>query len=212
MLRYHFGAFALLALLHSGTARAQLPGTPVLQNAFTSSGFTAALDGGGGSGASAYALAGAWSATRLQLSLGLGMQSALGASRFAYGLRAAFPILTGDGPLGFSVFAGLGGTSGAKAADSVRNVQLVPLGATVGFRTASMLHGLSAYASPIYEHYSGGMLGQRGGNLFRAALGVDLGLTDALGLTVGTELGQSASTASRGPRGTSFGLGFSYRP
>lgn len=212
MVRHGWGAFALLALICTSTARAQLPGTPVLQNAFTSPGFAAALDGGGGAGASAYAVAGAWSATRLQLSLGLGVQSAVGASRFAYGVRAAFPIVAGNQPLGVSVFAGLGGTSGAKAADSVRNVQLVPLGATVGFRSAAALHGLSAYVSPIYEHYSGGTVGQRGGNLFRAALGVDLGLTNALGITTGLELGQSASPASRGPRGTSFGLGFSYRP
>ncbi len=210
MSRYGLWCLALGPLLVAGAARAQLPGTPVLQNAFTNNGFTAALDGGGGSGASAYALAGAWGATRLQLSLGLGLQSAAGASRFAYGLRAAVPILTGDRPFGVAAFVGLGGTSGAKAADSVRNVQLIPLGATVGFRSATMLHGLSAYVSPIYEHYSGGQVGVPGGNLFRTALGVDVGLTNAIGLTVGAELGQSASVASHGPRGTSFGVGFSY--
>lgn len=208
--RFGFWSLALSAMLVAGAARAQLPGAPVLQNAFTSSGFTAAVDGAGGSGSSAYALAGAWSATRLQLSLGLGMQSGAGASRFAYGLRAAVPILAGDRPFGVAAFVGLGGTSGAKSADSVRNVQLVPVGATLGFRSAAMLHGASAYVSPIYEHYSGGAVGQRGGNLFRTALGVDLGITNAIGMTVGVELGQSASASSHGPRGTSFGLGFSY--
>lgn len=206
-------AAILCLVLQAGVgmaAGAQLPGVPVLQNAFANNGFTAAVDGGGGSGSSAYALAGAWGATRLQLSLGLGLQSAAGTSRFAYGLRAAVPILTGNRPFGVAAFVGVGATTGAKAADSVRNVQLVPLGATIGFRSTTVLHGASAFISPIYEHYSGGAVGQSGGNVFRTALGVDLGLTNALGVTVGAELGQSASVASHGPRGTSFGIGFSY--
>lgn len=209
-MRYGLLGTAFLPLLVAAVAGAQLPGTPVLQNAFVNPGFTAALDGGGGSGASAYAVAGAWSATRLQLSLGLGIQHATGASRFAYGVRAAVPIITGDRPFGVAAFAGVGGTSGAKSADSVRNVQLIPVGATLAFRSATMLHGLTGYVSPMYEHFSGGQLGQPGGNLFRTALGVDFGLTNAIGLTVGAELGQSASVASHGPRGTSIGVGFSY--
>lgn len=208
--RYALWSAALAPLLVAGAASAQLPGVPVLQNAFTSSGFTAAVDGGGGSGSSAYALAAAWSASRLQLSLGLGLQSMAGASRFAYGFRGAVPILAGDRPFGVAAFLGIGGTTGAKSADSVPNVQLVPLGATLGFRSATILHGASAYVSPIYEHYSGGGAGQRGGDLFRAAIGVDLGITNAIGMTVGAEFGQGARPASHGPGGSSFGIGLSY--
>ncbi len=197
-------------LLGAAPATAQLPGTPVLQNAFANSSFTAAIDAGGGPGASTYAVAGAWGAPRLQLSVGLGAQSALSASRFAWGVRAGVPLLAENSALGVAAFVGIGGTSGAKAADTLGNVQLLPLGVTIGFRSASTMHGVSGYVSPIYEHYSGGYKGVPAGNLFRTAAGVDLGLTGALGLTLGAEFGQAAAKGTGGPSGVLWGVGFSY--
>ncbi len=198
-----------LSLLASGAA-AQMPALPVLQNAFMNSGFTAAVNGASGTGESAYGLAGAWGASRLQLSLGLGMHTGNAVSRFGYGVRAAMPFLGGDRALGLAGFVGVGGTSGARATDSIGNVQLVPLGVSVAFRSAGMMHGLSVYASPMYEHYSGGAVGQPGGNVFRTGLGVDVGITDMFGLSLGAELGSSAPSRSGGPHGTTFGFGASY--
>ncbi len=203
-------AVTLMLAALAGAAAAQMPALPLLQNAFMNSGFTAAVDGSSGTGESAYGLAGAWGASRLQLSLGLGMHTGNAVSRFAYGVRAAMPFIGGDRPLGMAAFVGVGGTSGARATDSIGNIQLVPVGVSVAFRSATVMHGLSAYASPIYEHYSGGAVGARGGDLFRTALGVDLGLTDMFGVSLGAELGSSAPSRSGGPRGTLFGFGASY--
>src|SRR5437762_12780543 len=85
------GAIALTVL--AGSAEAQLPGAPVLQNVWATPGVVGAFDLAGGSGGSVYAAAGSWTpnAGRFQFSGGLGMQarSGGGGSSVAYGVRAA---------------------------------------------------------------------------------------------------------------------------
>src|SRR3954467_1880363 len=63
---------ALVATLVAATANARVPGVPVLQNAWATSGFVAALNLGGGSGASVYGGAIGWTpgSGRFQVSAG----------------------------------------------------------------------------------------------------------------------------------------------
>ena len=86
---------ALLGVAIAGAADAQLPGAPVLQNAWATPGLVAAVNLGGGSDGSVYAAAVGWSpgSGRFQLSAGAGAQSRTGTgSKGAYGLRVAVPL------------------------------------------------------------------------------------------------------------------------
>jgi hypothetical protein len=203
---------AVLASTTAAQARAQMPGTPTLQNAFANPGITAALDVAGLGGASSYALAGAWapSSARFQLSAGLGMQTRTGvSSRMLYGARVNFPILGATSNFGVSAFAGYGGLSGNMSDTSVTK-SVVPIGATASYRLAvGTSHGISSYGSPMYE-----LIGRGGGaksvSVFRGALGLDVGITRAFGATLGVELGQRASSGSGRPSGTAFGAALSY--
>lgn len=194
------------------TARAQMPGTPTLQNAFANPGITAAVDVAGLGGASSYALAGAWApgSARFQLSAGVGIQTRSGSSsRTVYGGRVNFPILGATSSFGVSAFAGYGGLSGPTT-DSSLTKSLIPIGATASYRrTLGTDHGVSVYASPIYE-----VVGRGGGaksiGVFRGALGLDVGITQAIGATVGVELGKSESPGSGKPSGAAFAAAVSY--
>ena len=136
-------ALALIAaFVAPPTLAAQLPGTPVLQNAWATPGIVVALDVGGGSGTSrgsTYAGAAAWApgAGRFQLSAGAGMNSASGSSsRAVYGARVAVPLkeLMG-GNLGIGAFVGVGGGS-VNVNDSLRTKSVVPAGLAIGYRRA----------------------------------------------------------------------------
>jgi hypothetical protein len=63
------------------------------------------------------------------------------------------------------------------------------------------------YATPSYLFLSGG---SSNGGLVRTGLGVDVGVSKTLGVTVGVEFGQNRVSAKGGPTGTSYGLGVSY--
>jgi hypothetical protein len=87
---------------------------------------------------------------------------------------------------------------------------LIPIGATVGYRRAiGDSRGISVYASPVYEAVN------RGGNasnvgVFRGDVGLDVGITSAIGLTLGIEFGGTQPDGSGKPSGTAFGGAISY--
>lgn len=205
---------AVAAVVLAVSAGGQMPDAPVLQNAWSTQGLVGAVDIGGGSGGTAYAGAVSFGAgSRLMLSGGIGYQTRTGMSaRTVYGIRAALPFGGATSSFGFAPFAGLGGGTGVSsrsdAADSVVSTTQVPLGVALGWRRAlGGSHGISLYTSPSYVLYSGG---SKSGGLVRVGLGADVGLTSSMGVTVGTELGQTRPRGVGGPSGVLFGLGVSY--
>ena len=211
------GAFALIsAFAAPPTLLAQLPGTPVLQNAWATPGIVVALDVGGGSGTSrgsTFAGAAAWApgTARFQLSAGGGMNSGTGTgSRAVYGVRLAAPLkeMMG-GNLGFGAFIGAGGGA-SSVKDSLRANAIAPVGLAVGYRRAvgSTGRGFSVYADPNYQ-YQSGLKNKKG--YFRVGFGLDAGITSRFGATVGVESGASAAPGFVGPHGSTFGLGASMK-
>jgi hypothetical protein len=61
--------------------------------------------------------------------------------------------------------------------------------------------------TPAYVLFSGGT---KGGGLFRAALGGDVGITSSLGATLGIEFGGKRPRGLGGPTGSLYGFGLSY--
>jgi hypothetical protein len=199
------------APLMSEVLVAQMPGTPVLQNAFANTGITAAVNAASLGGASSYAIAGAWApAARFQFSGGVGIQTRSGSSSHTlYGARLNVPLVGESANFGVSVFAGYGGLSGGTVDSSIAK-SVVPLGATVGYRLAlGTGRGVSIYGSPIYERVSRGG-GASGVTVFRGAVGLDVGITPSIGGTLGVELGQNQPDGSGKPSGTAFGFAVSY--
>src|SRR5918999_255677 len=110
-------AFAIVLLGWGATVQGQLPGLPVLQNAFVGPGLAAAVNGGGGSGSSAYAAALGWSprSARFQVSIGAGAHVGGGETGGAFGARVAVPVFSfRNGSLGVAAFAGVGGARGPR--------------------------------------------------------------------------------------------------
>lgn len=194
------------------TISAQMPGVPVLQNAFANPGVTAALDVAGLGGATSYVAAFGWApgTARLQFSGGVGLQTRSNSStRTLYGGRLNIPVLGATSSLGISLFGGWGGLTGGTI-DSTVTKSLVPLGATVGYRKAiGETRGFSIYGSPIYE-WAGRGSGASAVSVFRGAIGLDLGVTKRLGVTLGIEFGGSYPVESGKPSGTAFGGAVSY--
>lgn len=212
----------VLAAVAAASAGAQMPGAPVLQNAWATPGIVGAVNYGGGSDGSVIAGAVGWTpgSGRFQISGGLGSRSMTGAgSSFAYGARAAMPLFGGGASaFGIAAFAGVGGSSATKdktasapapgVVDTTASTMNIPLGAALGWRHAiGSNHGISAYATPAYILYSGG---SSNGGVFRVALGADVGITSAIGATVGVGFGGSRARALGGPSGTQYGVGVSY--
>lgn len=204
----------LFAMISLASAGAQMPGAPVLQNAWATPGIVGAVNFGGGSDGEVYAAAGSWAPAsgRFELSGGFGSRHVTGAgSRGVYGVRLAIPF--GGRPtsaIGFAVFAGAGGNVGGKstAADSAASTSEVPLGAALGWRRSlGSNHGISVYASPSYVLFSGG---DKSGGLVRGAAAADVGITPSLGLTAGIDFGQTRGRAIGGPSGTLYGVGIAY--
>ena len=207
------GALTVMA----GSAGGQLPGAPVLQNAWAMPGMAAAFNMGGGGGGSVYAGAGSWTPNsgRFQLSGGVGSQTRSGiGTGLAYGFRAAVPLVGPDASVGFGAFAGIGGTSATNqsgdttAADSIASAATtrIPVGVAIGWRHTIASRGFSVYATPSYVWTTGG--GESAG-LVRAGLGVDAGITNSIGVTGGVEFGQTRNKGG-GPSGTVYGIGVSY--
>lgn len=210
----------VVALWVPQTALAQLPGVPVLQNAWANPGITAAVNLGTGGGGRAGALAAAWAprSGRFQLSGGIGMRDAEPGGRGAtFGARVAVPVWSfAGGAFGVAGFVGAGA---AREPDAVvfgtrrgGTVTQVPVGAAVGYRRAlGFVRGISVYGAPFYS-YNRLAVGDSStsGSAFRISAGADVGVTSRIGVTAGAEFGGAAKAGKPGPTGTVFGLGASF--
>lgn len=196
----------------SSTCSAQMPATPVLQNAWANAGITIAADYGKARDASAFAGALAWAPTqsRFQLSAGAGVVRAdSGGSGAGYGARLSIPLLSfASGNLGTAIFGGVGVTSSGGVTNSN-----FPVGVAVGFRHAlGATRGVSVYVAPFYaiSRINGDSSSKVTGRAFRASVGLDLTLARQIGVTVGYEAGANAKDGTPGPNGGVFGVGVSY--
>lgn len=203
---------AVLLVVSTGLLGAQIPGVPVLQNAFTSPGVVGAVDLVGGSGGSVYAAAASWTPAsgRVQLSGGAGTRSHLGSSSFVYGVRMAVPFGSRSSSLGFGVVAGIGGgpNDGRLPNDTLVSTTVIPVGLALGWRRAlGGGRGFSVYATPSYLFFSGGT---NNTGVARGAIGLDIAVAKAFGVTGGLEFGQTRTPEEGGPTGVLFGFGVSY--
>lgn len=205
-------AFAAATFGTARNCRAQMPATPVLQNAWANAGVTIAADYGKSTNASAFAGALAWAPaqSRFQLSAGAGVVRAdSGGSQGAYGARLSIPLLGfASGNLGTAIFGGVGVTSKSGATTSS-----FPVGVALGFRHAlGATRGISAYVSPFYmiSRSNGDSLLKATGGAVRGAVGLDVTVARQIGVTVGYETGADAKDGEPGPRGGVFGVGVSY--
>lgn len=189
------------ALLTTSDLRAQIPGAPVLQNAFSNDGLAVAANFGSGGQQSLFAVAAGWGlmAGRLQVSGAAGAQRMNDATRGAYGAKAALNVWTSrGGSLGLGAFAGVGAAPRTRAQGVMTNpaVMTVPAGATVAYRRSlGTARGLSAYVSPMYRYTkvtTDAAGSDQNGNM-RVSLGVDFSFNPTLGITVGSELGSGDS-------------------
>lgn len=212
-LRRHILSFtAVVSLGALSSVSAQLPGVPVLQNAFANPGLTIGVNYGQSDESKGYAGALAWSpaSTRFQLTGGFGaFKPDEGDRAWAWGARAAVPLTQTmmAGKVGIGAFAGVGGAS----QDEVSLLH-VPAGASIAWRTRlGERRGISLYAAPFYSwtRVSFDEESQSKG-LVRASVGVDVAVVPALGITVGYEFGQNADADEPGASGGVFGVGVSY--
>jgi hypothetical protein len=203
---------ASLAMFAASELAAQMPGVPVLQNAFANPGLTIAVNYGNSDESQAYAGALAWapSSARFQVTGGFGaVDPELGDRSSAWGARASVPITQTmmNGKLGIGAFAGVGGAS----QDTVSLLH-VPVGASISFRMRlGERRGISLYAAPFYS-WTRRSIDDESDNkgLVRASFGVDVAVVPSLGITVGYELGQTADADEPGATGGTFGVGVSY--
>lgn len=207
-----FAAFLAATLAGAGSCLAQMPATPVLQNAWANAGITIAADYGKAQTASAIAGALAWAPTqsRFQLSAGAGVVRAdSGGSQGAYGARLSIPLLSfASGSLGTAIFGGVGVTSKGGV-----TMSSFPVGVALGYRHAlGATRGISAYFAPFYTiaRIKGDSLSEPTGGAMRASVGLDVTVARQIGVTVGYEVGADAKDRKPGPRGGVFGVGISY--
>jgi hypothetical protein len=217
------GLIAVAAV--SSEANGQMPGAPVLQNAWATPGFVAAANYAGSSGQNVFAGAVGWSpgSGRFQLSGGVGYQTRTDFDgRTVYGARLAIPFGGASSTFGFAAFAGIGGGPAGKhevvinpatgdkvtVDDTASSTTQVPLGAAIGYRRSiGSTHGISIYATPAWVIYSGG---DKTDGLFRVAFGVDVGITRSLGATAGVDFGGTRAKEVGGPSSAQYGIGISY--
>lgn len=204
----------------AASAAAQVPGSPVLQNAFANPGLALAANFATGSGQSFYGGAAAWGfggpgvgggglTSRLQLSGAAGVNRASNSSRGAYGARVAVAVWSSaSGALGVGAFAGVGGGPRTRVNGVVTNPALlsIPAGLSVGYRRAVGSRGVSLYASPFYRwtRSDSGVVNSSG--TVRVSFGLDVGLSPWLGVTLGGELGGRTLGGSAG----AFGAAVSF--
>ena len=208
-------SLAIIAVAMGGISSrggAQMPATPVLQNAWANAGITIAADYGKARDASAIAGALAWAPTqsRFQLSAGAGViKPDSGGSQGGYGARLSIPLKSfASGSLGTAIFGGVGVTSSGGVTNSN-----FPVGVAVGFRHAlGTTRGISAYVAPFYmiSRIKGDSSSKATGGPIRASVGLDLTIAPQIGVTVGYEAGADAKEGTPGPNGGVFGIGVSY--
>lgn len=219
MSRSHIArAVALLIVWPAAHAAAQVPGVPVLQNAFLNSGLAFAANiGGGGSGGSGgsgrgfFGAAAGWGVRggKFQLSAAAGAERSRGVSRGAYGAKVAANVWNSrGGSLGAGAFVGVGGAPAARTDDVVTNpaVTTLPAGISIGYkRPMGASRGLSVFAAPMYAYTrsdSGAVVAK---SAFAFSAGVDFAFSQSFGITAGGEFGG-------GGRSSSFGGGITYVP
>jgi hypothetical protein len=192
---------------------AQMPGQPVLQNAWANPGFTLAANVGSGSHVHGYAGAVAWAPgnARFQLSAGLGVLDPEGgrtATSTGARVMVPLPFIDPRGNFGVSGFAGVGAARPASG-----SVLVVPVGIAAGYRHAiGATHGISAYVAPYFgwTRVKVDTATSRSAGLVRVSAGLDVALTPAIGVSAGFETGSTASAGNPGPTGGVFGFGVSY--
>jgi hypothetical protein len=203
-----------MLVLSVASVQAQVPGLPVLQNAFSNPGIALGANFGSGGGQSYMGLAAAWGLGngRMQVSAGAGAQRANESSRGAYGARAALNVWNSRaGSLGVGAFGGIGGGPRTRNDGVVTNpaVLTIPVGLTAGYRRPlGTTRGFSVYASPMYRwtRVTNDDVSANDG-VFRFAVGLDVGITRALGATVGTEFGTGSSDGA-----SNLGVAVSWVP
>ncbi|HVX41115.1 MAG TPA: hypothetical protein VHB25_16225 [Gemmatimonadaceae bacterium] len=233
-----FGAGLALVCTVAAVAGAQMPGAPVLQNAWASPGIVGAIDFAGGADGSLFGAAASWTPAsgRFEVSGGGGYRNRTGVSGSGvYGLRVAMPLPFGgtSGSFGFAGFAGIGGgaagvshtrvscaavpsATGCTAVpapdsvtvDSTGSTTEVPIGVAIGWR-----HVIGAtHGISVYATPSYVFFSgtNRSTGLFRAAVGADFGITSRIGATAGIEFGSSRARGLGGPSGSVYGVGVSY--
>jgi len=212
---------ATMALYAPISAQGQVPGTPVLQNAFVSPGLAIAANFGSSSGQSYFGAAGGWGlgGGRLQLSGGAGVQRVNNTSRGAYGVRLASGLWSGmGGALGAGAFVGLGGAARTRANNAVTNpaIMSVPIGASIGYQhSLGATRAFSVYGSPMYrwsrvttENGAGGSVTTSSSG-FRASVGADVSISQSFGATVGAEFGGSSGGVKNG---SVLGVALTFAP
>ena len=205
-------ALAIAALLGPRAVRAQLPGAPVLQNAFSNPGLTVAGNYASGDRTSlvAAAIAYAPGAGRFQFSGGVGRLTLDKADKSAtpWGARLAIPLFSfAGGRGGVAPFVGFGGAS----IDSVKLMQ-VPVGVGAGWRMGlGATRALSVYGTGTYL-WARTTVGdtKESAGLVRFAAAADVTVIRNLGLTLGFEAGSNAGAGESGPTGSIFGVGLSW--
>jgi hypothetical protein len=205
------GTAIAISLASVSSARAQMLGAPVLQNAFTNRGITVGADYGSGSDLSSYGGAVAWSPMSAKYALSGGiayLDPKFGSGTATYGARLMVPVFHRFPQFGVAPFVGMGGAT----RDGVTEWQ-IPLGIAAGYRRALGTNGraISGYVSPFYSWArvrENGTTSTHG--LFRVSLGVDAAVLPQVGVTVGYETGAKAGVGEAGPTGGIFGLGVSY--
>ena len=209
------GAASVLAVCAGESAAAQVPGLPVLQNAFSAPGFALAADFGGGNGQGVYGAAFAWGLGKtgaISISGAAAAQSANGATRGAYGGRLAARLWSGGGTgLGLAAFAGVGGAPRTRENLIVTNPAelIVPAGLSVGYhRSLGSTRGVAVYVAPFYRYERAESEIVETTSAFRASAGLDIALSPTIGLTIGGEFGGSSGDNNGSPAGA-FGAAIS---
>jgi hypothetical protein len=198
-------------------AVAQVPGVPVLQNAFVNHGLAFAGNFGGGSGQSYYGIAAGWGmGGRVALSGGAGAQRMGTATRGAYGGRAAMSVWSSrGGALGAGAFVGFGGAPRTRTNGVVTNaaVMIVPAGASVAWRHDLGSHSVSVYASPMYlwTRADAGT-GVSSSGTFAGSAGLDFTVSSTIGATIGSQFGQTTVATLPGKSTGTIGIAVSFVP
>ena len=211
-----FGRILTGLTIVAATAAAQVPATPVLQNAFANPGLAFAANFGSGTGQSFYGAAGSlgFGSGKLQVSGAAGVARSNNATRGAYGGRLAASLWSSSGgALGVGAFAGIGGAPRTQTAGVISNpaIMTVPAGVSLGYRhTLGASRGMSAFVSPFYRwmRTDSGTVISNGS--MRVSLGLDFAFSQSFGATVGAELGQN-NTGSARSAGT-FGAAITFVP
>lgn len=207
------GALTVALICFASNAAAQVPGVPVLQNAFSNPGLAVAANFGSGSGQSYYGVAAAWgmgSEGALSISGAAGAQRGNDATRGAYGARVAARLWSSaGGGLGAGGFVGFGGAPRTRTGSLVTNpaVLTIPAGVSVGYRRAlGRTRGMSVYLSPFYRWVRTASDSVVSSGALRVAGGVDFSFSSSLGVTVGGDVG-GAGKSSGGSKSASGALG-----